>query len=487
MKVLSVRGLVPTCLVSAAAVAALASPGSALASVGVQCSGSNVAGQGSSLQALAQQKVFDPEFNISTAKKACNGKYGDKLKPEVSYTSTGSGGAMTSLGFEETQAEQAEKEAKKEENKGKANFTATNAFGGTDEPPNPRQIANGQTWESTNTPESIETIPVLQGAVALIVNLPTGCTEATSKGAAGRLVLNDSTLIGIWNGSITKWSQITDDGDVLKGTGCKPSEDTITRVVRLDQSGTTHIFKRFLGLLSSTKQEFEGQKAGEEEELNYSEASEDVKNVKWPVADAVVKPSGTGGGKLVAKVAETPGSIGYSNLADARSNGDFSTPADGGGPKTARFWVMLENSSKTTENSKHELKTTFTYQDPASNKDVEASAKANCAKTVYTNANETGGEFPPASVYSNWNEVTAEVTSKTYPLCGLSYDIAYPHYSLFSGTSEKEATTVNNFEQFVLEAAGGQKLIGENRDYLALPSTGKLITEARKGATEVGF
>ena len=42
-------------------------------------------------------------------------------------------------------------------------------------------------------------------AVAVIVNLPEHCV-ATSTSNKGRLVLNNTTLEGIWRGTITKWS-----------------------------------------------------------------------------------------------------------------------------------------------------------------------------------------------------------------------------------------------------------------------------------------
>jgi ABC-type phosphate transport system substrate-binding protein len=491
MKSLSARGLMPACLISAAAVAALAAPGTALAGggkVGEQCSGSNIKGQGSSLQKIAQQKVWNVEFNNDgTAKKACSGKYGDKLKPTVEYESTGSGAGLISWGAEESKSEN---ETSKKANP--TNFAATNAYIGTDEPPNPTQIKNIESWESTPNSESVETIPVLQGAVAIIVHLPENCTEATSKGAAGRLVLNESTLQGIYDGTITKWSEVKDDGDELKGAGCTPSTDTIKPVVRLDQSGTTHIFKRFLGLINSTTETYEGP-AAETETLNWGEASEGKPNLFWPAKAHVVRSTKSGGGGLVSFVAEEPnvgekkpgcqGCIGYANLADARANGEFSNTGVGGA-KTSKFWVELENSSKTTGSGKT-LKTTYTYADPSSDKDVEAAAKANCASTDYIEA-EGGGTFPPASVYAAWNTVTSALTSKTYALCGLSYDLAFSHYSLLPMTSEKEATTVQNFQAFVDEAAGGQKLIGENRDYLALPK-GEVLKHAEAGVKEIGY
>jgi ABC-type phosphate transport system substrate-binding protein len=178
--------------------------------------------------------VWDPSFNTSTYKYACSGS----KKPTVTYDSTSSGTGLKSWGAEP-------KEAKE------VSFAPANAFIGTDEPPNASQKKEIESHETTLTPSTLMTIPVAQESIAIIVNLPAGCT-ATSTAASGRLALNDSTLQGIFAGTVTKWSQITEDGDKLSGSGCG-AETAITPVVRVDQSGTTHIFKRFLGVINSLR------------------------------------------------------------------------------------------------------------------------------------------------------------------------------------------------------------------------------------------
>ena len=100
MTSLSARRLIPACILSAATVAAFVAPGAASAAgkLGTQCSGSNIVGQGSSLQKLAQQTVWDPDFNTTSATNACSGTQGTKAKPTVTYTSTGSGAGLESWG-----------------------------------------------------------------------------------------------------------------------------------------------------------------------------------------------------------------------------------------------------------------------------------------------------------------------------------------------------------------------------------------------------
>jgi ABC-type phosphate transport system substrate-binding protein len=100
MKSLSTRRIASACVVSAAAVAALALPGAASAALGQQCSGVSITGQGSSLQAVAQQEIWGPGFHTSADSFACNGKQGSKGTPTITYNSTGSGAGLRSWGVE---------------------------------------------------------------------------------------------------------------------------------------------------------------------------------------------------------------------------------------------------------------------------------------------------------------------------------------------------------------------------------------------------
>jgi ABC-type phosphate transport system substrate-binding protein len=453
MSSFSMRRLASACVVPAAMAAALVAPGSASAALGEQCSGANIGAQGSSLQKIAQDSVWNPDFNISTAKAACNGKQGDKNKPTVTYTSTGSGAGLKSWGAEP-------KELKE------VTFAASNAFVGTDEPPNEKQIGEIEANESIPTAETLLTLPVVQESVAVIVNLPAGCT-ATSTSNPGRLVLNEKTLEGIFAGTVKTWGALTDGGDKLTGEGCGTT--AIQPVVRFDQSGTTHIFKRFLNVIDSSGLEVETE-PGKTITATWGELSEGALNTQWPVAAKVIKPAAKGGGEEIAKVLATPGSIGYVNLAEARANASYAS-----GTGTATFWAPIQNSEKVSGKT-----VKYTYADPSSNKEVTTVASANCKSTVYTNGKHG---FPPPAVTAPWNEVTTEATSKTYPLCGLTYDLAFTEYSLLPSTSLTEATSVNNYLRFVTEAKGGQTAI-LNHDYLALPK-GEVLTDAEKGAQKI--
>ncbi len=444
------RGPASVGLVTAMAVIALAAPGNALAKkVVTQCSGVNVAGQGASVDSLAIG-VWDKAFNESSDKYACNGSQGTTGTPKISYTNTGSGQGLESWG---------------EFGKVATNYGPTNGYVGTSETPDATTLSEIASHESPVTPEEISTIPVVQLAVAVYVNLPSGCTSATSTAASGRLVLNQSTLAGIYDGSITTWGQITDGGDALSGPSCTPASDAIVPVVRFDQAGTTHILKRFLGLIDPGS--FETPKGPE----TWDELSEGALNTTWPSALAFVQPAKKGDAEEAAKVASTPGSIGYSNLAELRATNKFSKTGEGGAG-TAKFWVEIENEVKSGKDK---------YQDPATNGDIEAAAEANCKKTVYSNGADP---FPPPAVTEPWNEVTTKTSEKTYPLCGFTYVLTTEKYSLFPETSTGEAETVKDFLEYVTDKKGGQTAI-VGHDYEALPST--VAKEAANGAKAISF
>ena len=443
------RRLAPACVLSAVAVTALVSPGAANAAAGPQCSGANITAQGSSLQKDAQVNVWTKQFNLSTKSKtacAAGSKQGTGAKPTVTYTSTGSGAGLEAWGV------------------GASPNYAANAFVGTDEPPNATQISEIEAHETTLVPQTVESIPVVQESVALIIHLPAGCVAETKYKKEKRLALNNVTLEKIYRGTIKNWSEVTDDGDKI--TGCTPG--AIQPVARFDQSGTTHIFKRYLHLINAAS--FTDEKSGS---TDWNTVSEGSLNTDWPQTANVVKPAAKGGGEVIAKVLATPGAIVYVNIAEARLNASFVPPSGGAG--TNNFWALLQNNGMETTGK-------LKYADPASNGEVAALDEANCKNTEYTNGVEP---FPPASVLEPWNEVTTRTIQKKYPLCGVTYDLAFTSFSAYPGTSLAEATTDRDYLTFVVDAkgGGGQKVIA-NHDYLALPK-GKVLDEAQAGAARI--
>ncbi len=473
MKSLSARGIIPACAITVACAAAAALPVTASAAV-EQCGGSAIRGKGSSAQKLLQKEIWNKDFNKSGNPLACNGTQGTKGTPVVSYESTGSGKGLESWGVE--QAKPGAQELW---------FAGKNAFIGTEIGPNKKQEE-----EITKHTEGAKvlTIPVAQPAIAILFHLPKGCTveggPATTKGV---IALKDKTLEEIFEGKITAWSKVLNKAK-FAGTEAKACKKaSITRVVREDGSGTTDAFKKYLGVLNKSKPVYE---SGE----TWSQNGEKTANTEWPKekTDPVVK--GNGGGGLVEAVEKTEGSIGFANVADARSKVGFQPVSEGGkgGPGTSEFWAEVENAKNK-------------YANPSTNGEVKTKSNSNCEETVYTNGTSGKKTFPPPSTEELWNEVTIGTVQKNYEPCYLTYDLALTHYKgaskeAFAGTgetelaepTEEEAATVKNYIQYELSTApeGAQEAaLGE--DYLGDPtnSTAELnvLAIARKGAEKIGF
>ena len=225
MKSQFARGIGLACTAALATVA-LAAPGTALAKTSTACSGPNVEGQGASTQKIIQINFWNKLFNESSNKYACSGSQGDGKKPTVIYHSTGSGAGLKSWGIENSEAET-------------PNYSASNAYLGTDEPPSAAQAALLVKHESPETPGSgpddsghagrsfghREPARGLHGDLGSL-DRPSG---AQPDRARGHLLRFDQNMGGLTAG-----------GDKVIGTGC--STDAIQPVVREDQSGTTHIF-----------------------------------------------------------------------------------------------------------------------------------------------------------------------------------------------------------------------------------------------------
>ena len=220
MTSLVARRVVACLATAAAAVAVVPATASAKApktDLGEQCSGANIVGRGSTFQNPAQL-IWQPGFNTNTSTVACNGTYGSKGKPTATYRNTesaykGSGACLKAFGAEK------EPTANKEYD-----------FCGTDEAPNSTQREEIEKKLTGAQPEALETVPVLQGAVAVIIHLPEGCkasSEVEEKGKVyklGRLVLDDTTLTAIYDGTVHNWKEVIaaqkgDGKDALTCTG----------------------------------------------------------------------------------------------------------------------------------------------------------------------------------------------------------------------------------------------------------------------------
>ncbi len=139
--------------------------------------------------------------------------------------------------------------------------------------------------ELSKAPDIVH-IPTVLGAVVIIHNLP----------GIASLKLSPETLSAIFMGKIAKWN---DPALLKENPGIKLPDQAISVAHRSDGSGTTGIFTDYLAKISPEWQKFVG--AG--------------KSVKWPVGIG-----GKGNEGVTGVVKQTPGAIGYVELAYANQN-----------------------------------------------------------------------------------------------------------------------------------------------------------------------
>src|ERR1700761_9353753 len=268
---------------ASAAVLAVFGMGAGSAVAAPTCPGGTIAGQGSTLQKIAQG-VWTGKYNSDCG-----------AGTSVSYTGTGSGAGLKAMGYQGGSIE-----------------TATTQYAGTDEAPEKSQIEVAEKLAKGNTVIA----PVTQTAIAVVIHPPTGCSFESETG------ITWAQLNKVFGGTtITNWNQ-------LGMTGGESCNHAITRVVRKDGSGTTYQFKNYLATLEETTgikaETLPCETAGSKtwaglRKNNGKTKAEGNPNLNWPECgthSTVVAVEGGGG---VAKtVAENVGDIGYAALPDAK-------------------------------------------------------------------------------------------------------------------------------------------------------------------------
>jgi len=150
-------------------------------------------------------------------------------------------------------------------------------FGASDAP---------MTDEELSKAPNVVHMPTVLGSVVIIQNAP----------GLSKLRLSAETLSGIYLGKISKWN---DPALAAENPGAKLPDQIISVVHRSDGSGTTWIFTDYLAKVSPEWKSTVG----------------NGKSVKWPVGIG-----GKGNEGVTGVVKQTPGAIGYVELAYANQN-----------------------------------------------------------------------------------------------------------------------------------------------------------------------
>jgi phosphate transport system substrate-binding protein len=152
-------------------------------------------------------------------------------------------------------------------------------FGASDAPMTDEELAKGK--------GPILHIPTVLGAVVVTYNVP---------GVGHPLKLTGDVIADVFTGAITKWN----DGRIaaLNPGVTLPGQDILV-VHRSDGSGTTYIFSDYLTAVSP----------------HWAKAPGKGKELQWPVG-----VGGKGNEGVAGQVKQTPGAVGYVELAYARQN-----------------------------------------------------------------------------------------------------------------------------------------------------------------------
>ena len=153
-------------------------------------------------------------------------------------------------------------------------------FGASDSPMSDQELANAKGG-------AVLHFPTVMGAVVITYNIPN---------VTKPLNLSGDVIADIFSGKITKWN---DARIVAQNRGVSLPNSDILVVHRSDGSGTTYIFSDYLSAVSPS----------------WSSTLGKAKEIKWPVG-----LGGKGNEGVAGQVKQTPGSIGYVELAYAKQN-----------------------------------------------------------------------------------------------------------------------------------------------------------------------
>lgn len=460
------RAIVPV-VVAGAAFAATAVPAEAafVAPFTAKCSGTSIAGIGASFQNLLQINMAS-QFIASCATTTNLRTSGGT----ISYNPAGSGAGRQAFGSAA----------------GVRN--AAIDFIGTDDAPTVAEQANmnsGTGGAAPNAAGLLHVIPLVAGAVTVSVHYPDNCgipaAVAFKKDAAQfttRFHVTNAKIEQVFEGAATMdtW------GELLPGILPAPGAPVgtvcaalpITRVARLDSSGTTFAFKQFL---KTTNPAFAWSE----------DAPDNLANTAWPNdtgTHLVVRGAANGAGALEDKVVANNGAIGYADLATARSKHFDMSDATSLLNSDKTFWIPVTNHAGQLKDPTTSAKG---YLTPGIHGTLCTTATAcgahgaGCSGVQYANVPTTPADI---TLSNAWHAVNPTASSIGYAICPLTYagvydDSADP-FGLTTPGEQGRARTVKDYINYIVTT-------GQNKaasfDYSKLPNTTALpLATAAKNA-----
>lgn len=426
-----------------------------------QCNGTEITGRGAS---FAQAAHGAWEFNFTN--NFCGGS-----SPNITYDPAGSGAGRTAV----TQRPP----------------VATARFGGTDDPLTSSQKAaiNEGDVLTPNDNGEIHQIPAAVGAVAVVVNFPNNCdatllTPAHRTDAVGtgddnllRARFDKATLEGIFakDAGFERWDLVFPE--LATDTDCvKP----IIRVVRFDASGTTFALKDYLHRIDSAEgwlttyqtgangnREWPGAVFGTGGQCGATAAPGNQADA----TDQLTSGCANGNENLVPVVNSTDGSIGYSDVASARTAVPSLAVNPAGVTPPDKYWTQVQNGDTPTPDWEEPTSDPVGYQSTGNR-------GANCVTTQFVNLG--------ATTLGDWSQASGVNSATGYGICTLTYGLVFDDNALVYGVSaieEQRARTVKDYWESIVSTPG-QTLLTLN-DYAPLPAG--ILATARAGVAAIGW
>lgn len=470
-------------------------------------------GRGASFARLAHNDVWIPTFS-----QFCQDV---GTTPSVTYDSRGSGSGRRVMG------ERTNGSPEGDNTQGALSRNQVPRFGMSEEPPS--EAGQAQINQGTNAAGDegvMRLIPAAMGAVAIAVNLPDGCNVYTNAdgsaltGAAAerfsnlgvanqqRLRLTRQQLERIWAGdtSFDEWGEIVphiNDGNTTPGeaTDTRCQDFPVVRIRRLDDGGTTFVFKDYLNSLNpaegwkttwvtndtrqwpaaATNVAFDYNNDGDTADAvaNCARADNGSSNntgpnlgcteAAVPTLQTTVVPAGNGNNNLIDKVNDFDGSIGYGDIATVRERKSFAFERQAGADD--KYWVQVQTKNLTG------------WADPQSAPSgflSGGSKGSNCGQATLVNL--PGGNDP---TLANWAAVSAVDSSQAgYGICSLTYFIVFDDYAgVYPGdqtVEERKARTVRDYVEHVVGFTGQVGLQAFDYGTLPLPVQQLALSAAQK-------
>ena len=315
--------------------------------------------------------------------------------------------------------------------------------------------------------------PIGGSSVTVAVHLTAGtsgsCPTLTAGELPKSLEFTQKEVSRLYGGDVATWN----DAEIVATNATvapklKECSGAVTRVVRQDSSGTTNILKQFLIRADNARTGATCKGAGNPATPDAWETYFTT-NTEWPgkqnkgaegTCSEIVTGEKSGGPELIKKLGETPGGVGYIDLAEANVTG-----------------IVLASVEPATLSG---------FQSPS-----VGGGAANC---LYSSLNAPPGSSPSEAVglntednWSNNNETNgggtapnhenaADLGSK-YPICGLTFNLVYSGLnsnnaegkSAISRLTADQRRTMYSYFTFILSSAGQE--IPPKIHYAALPAS----------------